>query len=193
MIERRGLQNDPGSRFQCIAAFEIVKFDIGAERFGRHREQRRLHHVRQRAFQSPVRQQVTRPNPGIPARYVKGNEKRQPDNVVQMGMCQKQIGILRGKLGDFAPQFAQTGPAVENQPAFPAHDFNTGCVSAIANGIRSGTRDAAARPPELNKELFLAFFPCHESVRSRSPVPFLGPFPESRGGSSPFTSFATIR
>src|ERR1019366_5734605 len=86
-------------------------------------------------------------------------EKRDPLNVIPMGMRKEDVSLDRSPvrpLDQRAPEFADPGPRVENdQPAAGRPHLHARRVAAVAQGEGAWAWDRASRAPKLHPQAHL--------------------------------------
>jgi hypothetical protein len=71
--------------------------------------------------------------------------------MIEMTMGQEDVDVANiWAFGKRLAEQSQSGAGIENQHVFAAAYFDAGGVAAIADGFRSGTRNATADAPEPN-------------------------------------------
>src|SRR6185437_10411589 len=93
MIERPRAQFDPRMWGQRLAGGKINKDHLRREDVDRDREQRRRHHLAEYRLDARMRPQVPGPDADPVAAVIAGSEKRQPDDMVEMGVAVEQVEI----------------------------------------------------------------------------------------------------
>src|SRR5581483_10349934 len=85
-------------------------------------------------------------------------------------VAEEEIGVDDIALGEQrVAEQPQPRAAVEDQPALAAEHLDAGGIAAVADGLGSRARNAAAHPPEANAEL--ALIRHAHPPRARPPAP----------------------
>jgi hypothetical protein len=126
--------------------------NVRLEHFDFDRKQRRADQLPHDIFEPVGGEQIAGPQVQVMIVGKEGREKRQARDVIDMDMGEEEIEFLGSLILDQQiPEQTDPGTPVENQDFVAAPDFHTGRIAAIAVGIRTGTRDATADPPEANR------------------------------------------
>ena len=81
------------------------------------------------------------------------DEERQAAHVIHMKVAEEDVGFycIASREHRLA-QLAKARPGVENKEMVAKPKLNTGSVSAVSRGLRSGAGDPAARTPKANRQ-----------------------------------------
>ena len=93
------------------------------------------------------------PQTQLVAWYEHGCEKRQPADMIEMGVREKEIRVQRRL--KMVAEHPRAGAAVEQQQARTASNLDARRVAAITEGIAAGAGDGTAHPPEPDPEIVL--------------------------------------
>src|SRR5579875_2424267 len=87
-------------------------------------------------------------------RLERGAEERQPGDVIEMRVGEKQIGVDHRPLGiEAAAAHAQAGAGIEDQEMLATTHLEAGGIAALAHIVRPRAGDRAAYAPKFQREL----------------------------------------
>jgi hypothetical protein len=82
-----------------------------------------------------------------------GPEKRNADDMVEVGVAEKDVRVNGTLVGQALAHFPQAGAAIEDKQMVVAANLHARRIAAIAQGIVAGTGDTAPHAPESDEKI----------------------------------------
>src|SRR5689334_4322231 len=151
VIEQGGVQGHIVVRSQSVARLEVVEFNFRLENFYRHGKPWRTHEHSHDMFDAVSGREISRPDSNAIFLAKKRCEKRQPGNMVEMAVRDKNIDVANFLvLEQLDAERTQSGPGVKNKNAVAAANLDAWRIAAVSHRCRAGTGDASSDSPEPN-------------------------------------------
>src|SRR5687767_13195208 len=104
-------------------------------------------------LQAAARRKVACPHANAALLRIQGREERQAGHMIDMKMAEEDIEIGGLRLVDKPiTERPKPGSSIEDQDVIAATHFNAWRIAAIARCVLTGTSNAAADPPETNRQ-----------------------------------------